>query len=138
MSRLILMTKTNSPKQVELTAARTVIGRDVSSDLQIDRPRISRRHAELSSTEEGTWIEDLGSSNGTFVNGRQIQRQELHHGDVVRLGDCDIRYLTRETNFALAEELSLADHDDSPSTYERTAIFVPSLSPAAPARTRVR
>ncbi|MDM0039939.1 FHA domain-containing protein [Variovorax sp. J22G21] len=109
MARLILLTKTTAPKVIDLAADRTSIGREVDNDVQILRPRVSRHHAELSVEDDGTWLRDLGSSNGTFVNGRQVQRQELHHGDVIRVGDCDIRYLTRNssTNFGLLSELGL-------------------------------
>ncbi|MCA9519850.1 MAG: sigma 54-interacting transcriptional regulator [Myxococcales bacterium] len=51
-------------------------------------PRISRRHAEVSAAPEGVRLRDLGSSNGTFANGRRVQATTLVYGDVVRLGDC--------------------------------------------------
>ncbi|MEP6720133.1 MAG: FHA domain-containing protein [Variovorax sp.] len=109
MARLILLTKTAAPKLIDLAADRTLIGREVDNDVQIERPRVSRHHAELIVEDDATWVRDLGSSNGTFVNGRQVQRQALYHGDVIRVGDCDIRYLTRNssTNFGSLSELGL-------------------------------
>ena len=107
MARLILLLKTSAPKLIDLKADRTLIGREVDNDVQIDRPRISRHHAELL-VEGGTiWVRDLNSSNGTFVNGRQVQRQALQHGDVLRMGDCDIRVLTRDAGFGQPSELGL-------------------------------
>ena len=109
MARLILLLKTSAPKLIDLAAERTVIGREVDNDVQIDRPRISRHHAELRVKGEATWVHDLNSSNGTFVNGRQVQKHKLRHGDVIRIGDCDIRFLSRASALDASGELSLAD-----------------------------
>lgn len=108
MARLILFTRNNAPRQIELVDDRTRIGRETDNDLQIDRPRVSRRHAELWVKNAVTWVRDLGSSNGTFVNGRPVQQQALRHGDVVRIGDCDIRFLTRNLQAEPVGELALA------------------------------
>jgi pSer/pThr/pTyr-binding forkhead associated (FHA) protein len=64
-----------------------VIGRANGCDIHLDDPFVSRRHARLISSEIGTAIEDLGSSNGVFVNGRRSPgTTPLHPGDVVQLG----------------------------------------------------
>lgn len=107
MARLILLLKSSAPKLIDLKGDRTLIGREVDNDVQIDRPRISRHHAELRVEGETVWVSDLNSSNGTFVNGRQVQHQALHHGDVMRVGDCDIRVLTRDTGSGSPSELGL-------------------------------
>ncbi len=108
MARLILLLKARAPMQIDLSGDRTLIGREVDNDVQLDRPRVSRHHAELRVEGDTTWISDLGSSNGTFVNGRQVQHHALRHGDVVRVGDCDLRFLTRNTHFGQPLELDLA------------------------------
>ena len=73
-----------------LTAAVTVIGRDASADLVVDDPGVSRRHAEIRITHDGphqqVLIKDLGSTNGSYLNGDQIGTEQLTEGDRVTLG----------------------------------------------------
>lgn len=109
MARLLLMKKNSAPKQVELSGERTLIGRAASNDIQIDHAKVSRHHVELRVEGSTTWLIDLASSNGTQVNGRWVKQCVLNHGDIVRLGDCQIRFLTRHTNFELPKELALAE-----------------------------
>ncbi len=71
----------------ELTADRTyVVGRAVTSDIPIFDPTISRRHAELHVTKAGVTVKDLGSSNGTFINGTRITDGTLAANDSVTFG----------------------------------------------------
>jgi pSer/pThr/pTyr-binding forkhead associated (FHA) protein len=64
-----------------------VIGRAVGCDIHLDDPFISRRHARVIRSEVGTAIQDLGSSNGVYVNGRRSRGiTPLHPGDVLQLG----------------------------------------------------
>ena len=64
-----------------------IIGRAQSSTLQIDSPGISRQHARLAFQDNQYLIEDLGSSNGTFVNGERIsETRPLKNGDAISLG----------------------------------------------------
>jgi ABC transport system ATP-binding/permease protein len=66
---------------------RTVLGRDASCDVVIEDLLVSRRHAELRRLPDGRYeLEDLGSRNGTFVNGRRVQRQVLDELDLVTIG----------------------------------------------------
>ncbi len=65
------------------------IGRSSVSDIVIDEPSISRQHARITLTDAGLLIEDLGSSNGTFVNGQRISKVQpliLRLGDTIQLG----------------------------------------------------
>lgn len=109
MARLLLMPKNSAPKQIELSGERTLIGRDASNDVRIDHPQVSRHHVELRVEGATTWLIDLASRNGTLVNRRPVKHWALHHGDVFRIGDCRIRFLTRHTSFDLPKELALAD-----------------------------
>ncbi len=53
----------------------------------------SGRHARIESARDGVWVHDLGSTNGTWVNGERMDgRQRLHDGDVVRIGQTELRY----------------------------------------------
>jgi pSer/pThr/pTyr-binding forkhead associated (FHA) protein len=73
-----------------LLAAITVLGRDNTADVILDDPGISRQHTEIRVTSDGphliTNIRDLGSTNGTFVNGERITSQRLSDGDRVSVG----------------------------------------------------
>jgi FHA domain/Domain of unknown function (DUF1707) len=64
-----------------------ILGRSVSCPLVLDDDTVSRRHAQLRRTEAGWEILDLGSLNGTWVNGWRVERATLHAGDVVQLGE---------------------------------------------------
>ncbi len=77
-------------KRHELRKRRTVIGRSKDSDLQLDDPNASRRHAEV--RQEGTayWIVDLDSTNGLEVNGRRAKRAKLDTGDKDTIGSTDL------------------------------------------------
>ncbi len=72
---------------IDLTQSRTiVVGRAVTSDLPIYDPTVSRRHAEVSLVDGGVRVQDLGSSNGTFVNGTRVSETVVSDGDVVTFG----------------------------------------------------
>ena len=74
-------------KETDLAALSFRIGRDADSDLVIGSPAVSRRHARIFHEYDLYRIEDLGSSNGTFVNGeRLVEPRTLRDGDVIKLG----------------------------------------------------
>jgi signal transduction histidine kinase len=68
------------------------IGRTQSNSIRLHDTEVSRTHAEFVRRGEGYWIRDLGSSNGTFVNGRPVREQELHSGDQVQVGRSTLLY----------------------------------------------
>lgn len=69
-----------------------LMGRDESCDYPLDHPMVSRRHARIEATGGGHAVLDLGSANGTFVNGRRVQRQMLREGDEIRIGPFRVIY----------------------------------------------
>ena len=75
-------------------SAHLTIGRSAQNDVQIgDDEYASARHARLEPRRDGVWIHDLGSTNGTFVNGVKLSRsRRLAPGDIVRVGETDLRY----------------------------------------------
>jgi len=70
----------------------THIGRGFTSDLQLEDVSVSRRHAIVTQRRGAVRILDDRSSNGTFVNGRQVQEEQLHDGDVVVVGRVVMQY----------------------------------------------
>jgi pSer/pThr/pTyr-binding forkhead associated (FHA) protein len=77
-------------KSHAVTSPKVVIGRSRDCDLRISDLNASRRHAELQKDGDGYWIVDLGSMNGTQVNGRPVDRQRLEDGDRITLGSTEI------------------------------------------------
>lgn len=69
------------------------IGRDATCDLVVSAPEVSQRHAAISTLVNDHFIEDLGSTNGTVVNGKPVSRHLLQSGDVVFLGAYRLKYL---------------------------------------------
>ncbi len=81
-------------ERIELAHEPVTVGRGPLNDLQlIDDEFASGRHALLDPRRDGVWVEDLGSTNGTFVNGvRLTSSRRLTPGDIVRIGETDFRY----------------------------------------------
>ncbi|MGH2669182.1 MAG: FHA domain-containing protein, partial [bacterium] len=63
-------------------------------DIPLGDPQVSRRHAEVRRDEEGFAVHDLGSTNGTVVNGTPVQERRLVDGDELRIGSASIRFET--------------------------------------------
>ena len=83
---------TTGEQSIDLKPGRTVVvGRAVTSDVPIYDPTISRRHAEVSLTEGGVKVKDLGSSNGTFLNGARITEAIAGENDVITFGKVAFR-----------------------------------------------
>ncbi len=77
---------------IEFAAPRTfVIGRSASSDVQLYDVKLSRRHCAFKVDNDAVQFKDLGSVNGTFLNGTQVAQGFLNHGDILRLGDIDMQ-----------------------------------------------
>jgi adenylate cyclase len=73
------------------SGALLIVGRAPASDIPVIDPTISRRHAEVESTDDAVIVRDLGSSNGTFLNGTRIDEAEVSPGDVVTFGKVGFR-----------------------------------------------
>src|SRR5882672_9749921 len=83
---------TSGEQSIDLQLGRKlVVGRAVTSDVPIYDPTISRRHAEVVLTESGVRVTDLGSSNGTFLNGARVTEAEAGANDVVTFGKVAFR-----------------------------------------------
>jgi pSer/pThr/pTyr-binding forkhead associated (FHA) protein len=86
--RLIVRTGPNPGTVFDVTKEVTMLGRDVTNDIPLGDAEISRQHARLTRTPGGIVLEDLGSTNGSFVNGdRLASPRVLRSGDLVGLGE---------------------------------------------------
>lgn len=93
MPRMIVSIDSVVIKEVELTKERTTLGRRPYNDIVIDNLAVSGEHAVIHMTDDGVEIEDVGSTNGTYVNAKAVTRQELRSGDIVEVGKYKIRFL---------------------------------------------
>ncbi|MBS5450025.1 MAG: DUF3662 domain-containing protein [Coriobacteriia bacterium] len=87
------LTDTSTGRTWRISTGSTVIGREeASADLVLADSNVSRRHAELARADAGWTIADLGSTNGTRVNGQRVTSQVLHSGDVITLGLVELQF----------------------------------------------
>lgn len=93
MAKLVLSTDGNVVFQYFLDDARLGIGRRALNQVVIDDPAVSLAHAVIVPVGNDHILEDLGSANGTFVNGTRIERHILQHGDVIEFGKYNLRYM---------------------------------------------
>lgn len=93
MSKLLVFLPGAVSHAIELRLPRLHIGRHGHNTIALPDPRVSGVHAVLQHTESGWWIEDLGSTNGTWLNGKRINASILLPDDVLRLGDSTLRLL---------------------------------------------
>lgn len=81
-----------------LTKERVTIGRHATNDIHLDNLAVSGEHAIVVTIGNDSFIEDIGSTNGTLVNGKEIKRHVLRHNDVIRLGKCQLRYVSEDAH----------------------------------------
>jgi pSer/pThr/pTyr-binding forkhead associated (FHA) protein len=80
-------------KEVQLTKDRTTLGRRPYNDIVIDNLAVSGEHAVLQMTGNEVYLEDLNSTNGTYVNGKAVKKQRLQNGDTVEIGKYKIKFI---------------------------------------------
>lgn len=118
----------------ELPQGELILGRSSSCGLVLPDQKISHQHARLRVDGQSVLIEDLGSRNGTFVNGERVESADLGVGDEIRLGDTTIRLMTpgiEETRVAASAEGTVV-LDTRVRDPDATQILAP-VAPAAPA-----
>ena len=101
-------------KEVQITKDKTTLGRRPYNDIVIDNLAVSGEHAVLQMVGADVFIEDLNSTNGTYINGKAIKKQLLAHNDTVEIGKYKIKYLVDESG-----------------DYEKTMIMRPGAAAAA-------
>jgi pSer/pThr/pTyr-binding forkhead associated (FHA) protein len=84
-------------KEEQVTKDRTSLGRRPYNDIVIDNLAVSGEHAVLQMVGSDVFIEDLNSTNGTYINGKAVKKQLLQHNDTIEIGKYKIKYLLDET-----------------------------------------
>ncbi|MFT5505515.1 MAG: pSer/pThr/pTyr-binding forkhead associated (FHA) protein [Gammaproteobacteria bacterium] len=92
VAKLITTSSSGEKNEFPLTSETTTIGRKPNNDIQIDNLSVSGRHAQVITILEDSFLEDLGSTNGTYVNGKLVKKHALEHGDNITLGKYQITY----------------------------------------------
>lgn len=94
MAAKLIVTKNNQEiTQVHLERTVVTIGRKHVNDLHLDDLGVSGTHAKILTVGNDSFIEDLNSTNGTYVNGNRIQKKALKDQDTIKIGDFELRYL---------------------------------------------
>ncbi len=100
-------------KEVQLTKDRTTLGRRPYNDIVIDNLAVSGEHAVLQMTGNEVYLEDLNSTNGTYVNGKAVKKQLLQNNDTVEIGKYKIKFINEAPG----------------ATFEKTMIMKPGMVP---------
>lgn len=121
MPKLIVSLDGVVVKEVELKKSHSTIGRRPYNDVVIDNLAVSGEHAAITMTGNQVMLEDLGSTNGTYVNDQPIRKQALEYGDRIEIGRYKIQYLEstdRPPESAMGEytDEAMAHHDASAPT----------------------
>ncbi|MBS0342633.1 MAG: FHA domain-containing protein [Proteobacteria bacterium] len=93
MPRLIILPKGQSVRQLNIKGNPTTIGRTEGNSVVLNSERVSRTHALIDWDGDHYSVIDNGSLNGTYVNGQRVRRQALRNGDMLSIGDCELRFL---------------------------------------------
>src|SRR6516165_10502423 len=104
MAKLILSVDGQVLKEYTLSKERTLIGRKPHNDIQIDNLAVSGEHAAIITILNDSFIEDLGSTNGTMVNGKPIKKHFLQNNDVVEIGKHRLKYFNDAPSAATAAD----------------------------------
>jgi hypothetical protein len=108
-------------KEVQLSKDRTTLGRRPYNDIVIDNLAVSGEHAVLLMNGNEVYLEDLNSTNGTYVNGKAVKKQLLQNSDTIEIGKYKIKYVNEAPG----------------ANFEKTMIIKPgSMPPAAPVQPR--
>ncbi len=104
MAKLILSVDGQVLKEFNLSKERTLIGRKAHNDIQIDNLAVSGEHAAIITILNDSFIEDLGSTNGTMVNGKPVKKHFLQNNDVVEIGKHKLKYFNDAPTAATAAD----------------------------------
>ncbi len=114
-AKLILSMDGLMLKEIPLTKERTTIGRKPHNDIQIDNLSISGEHAVIVTILKDSFLEDLNSTNGTYINGQPVKKHFLQNGDVIELGKYRLKYIAE------------AAQPKAPADFEKTMLVRPDM-----------
>ena len=106
--------------EFSLDKERLLIGRKPENDIQVDNLAVSGQHAAIITILNDSFLEDLDSTNGTFVNGKLVKKHALKHGDVITIGKHELKYVN--------DDATTDDQD-----FEKTMIIRPGMASHAAA-----
>lgn len=126
MGKLVLFLKDASPVEIPLSKERVTIGRRPDNDVCLPYPAVSGEHAAVVTILADSFLEDLGSTNGTVVNGNPIKKHFLQNNDVIELGKYKLKFVGEAAPAAGAEK----------ADFEKTMVLRPSAMKAAAEQAR--
>ena len=98
MARLVLSLDGQQLAEYNMSKERYTIGRLPDNDIRIDNPAVSGHHALIINILNDSFLEDLNSTNGTYVNGKIIKKHAMQHGDVITVGHHSLRFIDGEAD----------------------------------------
>jgi hypothetical protein len=101
MARLIVKAAEVGTQVIELNLGVNRLGRSPDNDFQIEHATVSTTHCELVLADDGVKVRDCASTNGTFVDGRQVKEATLSAGQTLRLGDVELLVETTDVTIAI-------------------------------------
>jgi len=116
MARLILSLDSQVLAEYNMNKERYTIGRLPDNDVRIDNPAVSGHHALIINILNDSFLEDLNSTNGTYVNGKLIKKHALQHGDVITCGHHQLRFVDSQAS------------ENEPDEFEKTMVIQPSAA----------
>ncbi|MCU0805281.1 MAG: FHA domain-containing protein [Burkholderiales bacterium] len=119
MAKLILSMDGLVLKEIPVSKERMTIGRKPHNDIQIDNLAVSGEHAVIVTILNDSFLEDLGSTNGTLVNGQPIKKHFLQHNDIVELGKYKLKYVNEQAHL----------NKGAPQDFEKTMVLRPGALP---------
>jgi len=122
MAKFVLSMNDVVQGEYELDQERLTIGRKPENDIPIDNLAVSGKHAMIITILDDSFLEDLGSTNGTYVNGKLIKKHALKDGDIIAIGKHELKYINEN-----------ASDDDDDDEFEKTMIIKPGSASAAAA-----
>jgi pSer/pThr/pTyr-binding forkhead associated (FHA) protein len=111
-AKLLVKLHGQGSRSIDLTADSFTIGRKPDNDLPIDDHTVSSRHAKIVRVQSVYFLEDLKSTNGTAVNGKPVERAQLHDADVITIGQHRIIFQDNATS-AVASTSASSDLDQT-------------------------
>lgn len=115
MARMILSLDGQTLAEYNMTKERYTIGRLPDNDIRVDNAAVSGHHSLIINILNDSFLEDLNSTNGTYVNGKLIKKHALRHGDVITAGHHQLRYVDDQGDVAASED-----------EFEKTMVIEPS------------